>query len=51
MLNGAWVSEETITYLMDYLEKWLEIQVIRAKENINKKKPYRITLKVRDFKI
>jgi len=45
MLCGAWVSEDAITYLRNYLEKWLEIQVMNAKEKMSKKDPWRITLR------
>jgi len=49
MLNGAWVSGDAINYLRNYLETWLEIRVINAKERMHKKDHWRITLKVRDF--
>ncbi len=51
MLNRAWISEDTINFLRNYLEKWLEIQVINAKERMHIKDPWRITLKVRDFEV
>jgi len=51
MLNGAWISEDAINYLRNYLEKWLEIQVLRAKENMKRKESWRITLKARDFEV
>ncbi|MHA1381065.1 MAG: GmrSD restriction endonuclease domain-containing protein [Candidatus Helarchaeota archaeon] len=49
MLNGAWVSEDAINYLRNYLEKWLEIHVLNAIEKMKRKDPWRKTLKVRDF--
>lgn len=49
MLGDVWISEDSMNFLRNYLEKWLEIRIIKAVEKMNEFDAWRKTLKIRDF--
>lgn len=49
ILPDSMLGYEANFSLLKYLQLWLEVQIIKAVENMNREEPWRKTIKLRDF--